>query len=403
MDDSPRQRSGGRAGRQALRAHSHIERQPFLTRKLAPVRGPRRGGPVAHRAQRRHDPPGGRPRVPGRSRCAAPVRRRRRRRPGRAGPLPARDVPPDRPGDGAARVHPVRPQPGQQRRDRRPEHRLRPELRLAVRARPGQRPALRDDRGLPQLREAGLLEPAHAPLRRDDLRAGRRARQQAPPGHGLQPHPLLGQAVHGLGHRARAGARHGRDGQARLRRRVRRQPRGDPQPDQRQLAARLGRDDARRGPGLRRDQPGHPDDAVHPGRGDGPGDGRRGLRPDAGRVARRDDVLPARPARRPGRPGLVRQLDVDAVRRARRSGRPSRPSSCTRWPAWPAGWASRSARAAACAPRRSPTPRPPTSRRRPSSRRSWPGSTSCSTPPAGWKAAWRSATRSSSSTPTSAE
>jgi trimethylamine---corrinoid protein Co-methyltransferase len=36
MDDSPRQRSGGRAGRQALRAHSHVERQPFLTRKLAP-------------------------------------------------------------------------------------------------------------------------------------------------------------------------------------------------------------------------------------------------------------------------------------------------------------------------------------------------------------------------------
>src|ERR1039457_3079157 len=36
MDASPRQRSGGRAGRQALRAHSHIERQPFLTRKLAP-------------------------------------------------------------------------------------------------------------------------------------------------------------------------------------------------------------------------------------------------------------------------------------------------------------------------------------------------------------------------------
>jgi trimethylamine--corrinoid protein Co-methyltransferase len=36
MDDSQRHRSGGRAGRQALRAHSHIERQPFLTRKLAP-------------------------------------------------------------------------------------------------------------------------------------------------------------------------------------------------------------------------------------------------------------------------------------------------------------------------------------------------------------------------------
>ncbi len=36
MDDSPRQRSGGRAGRQALRAHTHIERQPFLTRRLQP-------------------------------------------------------------------------------------------------------------------------------------------------------------------------------------------------------------------------------------------------------------------------------------------------------------------------------------------------------------------------------
>lgn len=36
MDDSPRQRSGGRAGRQALRAHSHVERVPFLTRTLAP-------------------------------------------------------------------------------------------------------------------------------------------------------------------------------------------------------------------------------------------------------------------------------------------------------------------------------------------------------------------------------
>ena len=34
-------------------------------------------------------------------------------------------------------------------------------------------------------------------------------------------------------------------------------------------------------------------------------------------------------------------------------------------------------------------------------RRCWPAPTSCSTPPAGWRAGWRSATRSSSSTPTS--
>jgi trimethylamine---corrinoid protein Co-methyltransferase len=34
--DEPRHRSGGRAARQALRAHSQVERQPFLTRKLTP-------------------------------------------------------------------------------------------------------------------------------------------------------------------------------------------------------------------------------------------------------------------------------------------------------------------------------------------------------------------------------
>jgi trimethylamine--corrinoid protein Co-methyltransferase len=36
MDETPRQRTGGRAGRQAARAAHHIERTPFLTRKLAP-------------------------------------------------------------------------------------------------------------------------------------------------------------------------------------------------------------------------------------------------------------------------------------------------------------------------------------------------------------------------------
>jgi trimethylamine---corrinoid protein Co-methyltransferase len=36
MDEGPRQRTGGRAGRQAARAHRHIERVPFLTRTMAP-------------------------------------------------------------------------------------------------------------------------------------------------------------------------------------------------------------------------------------------------------------------------------------------------------------------------------------------------------------------------------
>ena len=68
----------------------------------------------------------------------------------------------------------------------------------------------------------------------------------------------------------------------------------------------------------------------------------------------------------------------------------------------PSARASHSARAVRSAPRRSPTPRPPTNRPRPSSRRSSPGSTSCSMPPAGSRAGSPSGTRSSSSTPTSA-
>ncbi len=35
-DDTPRRRSGGRAGRQAARLHAQVERVPFLTRKLTP-------------------------------------------------------------------------------------------------------------------------------------------------------------------------------------------------------------------------------------------------------------------------------------------------------------------------------------------------------------------------------
>ena len=157
MDDSPRRRSGGRAARQAARLAAHVEHVPFLTRTLAPFEVLDEEGLVAHRAQRRHDPPGGRPRVPRRPRRAAPVPRgRRRRRRASASASRAGMCRADRPGDRAAPVHAVRAQPGAQRRDRRDAHGLRPELRLAVRPRPRRRPPLRHDRGLPQLREARL-------------------------------------------------------------------------------------------------------------------------------------------------------------------------------------------------------------------------------------------------------
>ena len=154
MDDPQRRRSGGRAARQALRLAAHAEHIPFLTRKLAPfeVLGEEGLALIEHNADTILEEVGVEFR--GDAEALRLLRRGRRRRRRRPRPLPARDVPADRPGDRAAPVHPVRPQPGTQRRDRRDAHGLRPELRLAVRARPRQRPALRHDRGLPEPREA---------------------------------------------------------------------------------------------------------------------------------------------------------------------------------------------------------------------------------------------------------
>ena len=106
---------------------------------------------------------------------------------------------------------------------------------------------------------------------------------------------------------------------------------------------------------------------------------------------------------RPGRPVVLGSFasSMSMQTGAPTFGTPSRRSCCTRSPPSPAGSACRSAVAARCAPPSCPTPRPPTRARRRCCRRSWPASTSCSTPPDGSRAGWRSATRSSSSTRTS--
>ena len=107
--------------------------------------------------------------------------------------------------------------PRPQRADRRPVHGPRADLWLAVHPQPRRGPALRHDRGLPQLREAHLHEPDAPPRRRDAVRAGRPAGQQAPPRDGLQPHPLLGPGVHGLGHASEPSPGFGRHGTDRVR------------------------------------------------------------------------------------------------------------------------------------------------------------------------------------------
>ena len=216
---APRQRTGGRdARRAAARSTPHVAREPFLTRTLAPFEVLGEEGLAIIEHERRHDPRGGRARVP-----------RRRRRAPRCFQDAGADVQGERVRfpRGLARQLVQATAPRQFTQYARNEannveiggdaHGPRPELRLAVRPRPRQRPALRHDRGLPELREARVHEPAPPPQRRDGLRAGRRAGQQAPPRHGLFPHPLQRQAVHGLRHRAGAGPRHRRDGADRVR------------------------------------------------------------------------------------------------------------------------------------------------------------------------------------------
>ena len=272
----------------------------------------------------------------------------------------------DRAGDRAGDVHPSTPATRRtQRADRRRRHGVRAELRLAVRPRPRQRPALRHARRLPELREAGLPVAAPPPLRRHGVRAGRRA--------GAASATSTWCTATSATATSRSWARS--------------PPASGPPTASSWPASRFGGDladrtvmtslinassplvwdahDARRGRGLRRRQPGDDHHPVHPRRGDGAGDVGRRRRPDAGRGARRDGVHPARAPRRAGDVRLVRQLDVDADRARRRSARPSRRIVLYTLAALARrlGVPFRSRRLAAR--RRScPTPRPPTRARR---------------------------------------
>ena len=199
MSETRGRRAGGRAARQAARLSAVVESVPFLTRTLAPLEVLSDEGLSAAGGERGHDPRAGRDRLPRCARRARALPRRRRGDRRRAGALSARHVPPARAGNRATRVHAGRAQPRAQCRVRRTEHDLRAGLRVALRPRPRRGPSLRDDRGLPQLREARLRLPVASPLRRNGLRAGRPPGEQAPLRHGRGAPAALRQAVHGLG------------------------------------------------------------------------------------------------------------------------------------------------------------------------------------------------------------
>ncbi len=130
-------------------------------------------------------------------------RRRRARRPGAsaegAGAAALRDR--------AARICAAGAQSRARRDDRRQGPGAGAGLRAALRARHRERPALCDDRGFPQLREARLLVEVAAPFGRHGLRADRRRGEQAASRHAAGAHDAQRQAVHGLGDGAGAGGR----------------------------------------------------------------------------------------------------------------------------------------------------------------------------------------------------
>ena len=191
-------RGGGRAGRQISRAAAVAPREPFITRRLTPVELISAEGLeiLEHNADTILAEVG--VEVRDHPSAVEAVRRGRRRHRRQPGAVPARDVPPDRAGHRAVRVHPARPQSRQQRADRWGRDRVRAELRLAVRARSRGRAPVRHARRLPELREARVHVAAPPPFGRHGVRAGRRAREQAPPRHGVRPHPVQRQAIHGI-------------------------------------------------------------------------------------------------------------------------------------------------------------------------------------------------------------
>ena len=149
-------------------------------------------------------------------------------------------------------------------------------LRAAVRAGRGERAALCDDRGLPQLREARLLVEVAAPFGRHGLRADRRRGEQAASRHAAGAHDALRQAVHGVGDGAGAGGRFGRDVPDPVRGRERRAELLHDEPDQHQLAAGVRRDDDGGARGLCPRRAGDDRLAVHRRRRDGAGAASRG-------------------------------------------------------------------------------------------------------------------------------
>ena len=269
----PRRRRGGAAGRADGGAGRGGAVHPAADPEL---RDPRRGGAGADRGERRDGARGDRRALLRQPRGAAPLEGRRRRRARRPG-APAEGAGAHALRHGAAGVRAAGAQPGARRDDRRQGPGAGAGLRAALRARHGERAALCDDRGLPQLREARLFVEVAAPFGRHGLRADRRRGEQAASRHAAGAHDAAATSRSWASVTApERAAEFGRDVQDPVRRRERRAELLHDLADQHQLAAGLRRDDDGRARGLCPRRAGDDRLAVHRRRGDGAGQRRAG-------------------------------------------------------------------------------------------------------------------------------